>query len=54
MTPTTIAPHASASLQAWACPRIRPKASPPTASAATSAPSQSNRPGASVSRDSAT
>ena len=49
-----IAPHASVSLHAWAWPRIRPNASPPTASAATSAPSQSNRPVASESRDSST
>ncbi len=44
--------HAAGSAHSFAWPRISPNARPPTASAATSAPSQSNRPVVSVSRDS--
>ena len=53
-TPTPIASaiQAAGSAQALAWPRMTPNARPPTASAATSAPSQSNRPVVSVSRDS--
>ncbi len=53
-TPTAIAIHASASDHRCCSPRMRPKDSPPIARAATRAPSQSNRPSASSSRDSAT
>ena len=51
-TPTTIAIQAAVSAHSLAWPRMTPNARPPTASAATSAPSQSNRPVVSVSRDS--
>ena len=53
-TPTPSATQAAGSAQALAWPRMTPNARPPTASAATSAPSQSNRPVVSVSRDSCT
>ena len=44
--------QAAVSAQAFAWPRMTPNARPPTASAATAAPSQSNRPVDSSSRDS--
>ena len=53
-TPIASAIQAAGSAQALAWPRMTPNARPPTASAATSAPSQSNRPVVSVSRDSCT
>ena len=53
-TPIAIAIQAAVSVHSLACPRMTPNARPPTASAATSAPSQSNRPVDSVSRDSCT
>ena len=52
--PTTIATKASGSCQRCSSPRVAPKASPPTPTAITAAPSQSKRPVASSSRDSGT
>ena len=51
-TPIAIEIQAARSAHSLAWPRMTPNARPPTASAATIAPSQSNRPVVSVSRDS--
>ena len=53
-TPIPSAIQATVSCQSLASPRTSPTVRPPTARAATSAPSQSNRPVASMSRDSST